>query len=206
MLKILETLEQDSSITPKFEDIFKPLEVEMEKIKVVILDSHPYTSEATGYALETASGKVTPTLKVVFTSLLKSGLSTTLRKDGNLQDWVDQGVLLLNSSFTTKKGYSDVHLHYWTPVIVEILNKLQQSEQPVAFLLLGSTAQAHCLLTQPYMKEPKYHLYAPHPTQEIYGRLKFSDRDDFARVNQFLLDYNQTPIIWDTNLPKTTRS
>lgn len=204
MLSILNQIQEDPNITPKFENIFKPLEVETEKVKVVILDSHPYTSEATGYALETASGQLTPVLKVLFTSLLKSGLSSTLRTNGNLQDWVNQGVLLLNCAFTTKKGYSDVHLSYWEPIVVEVLNTLQKSKHPIAFLFLGSTAQGYLSLLRPYIKEPKLFLYAPHPTQEIYGKLKFSNRGDFAKVNQFLIDHNQTPILWDSNSQKTT--
>ena len=133
------------TIYPSGGNIFRALDsTPLSQVKVVILGQDPYhgPGQAHGLSFSVPNGiKPPPSLKNIYKEL-SSDLGCDIPEHGNLQQWADQGVLLLNSVLTVEKGLAASHQgkgwERFTDALVKILN--QQTEQTV-FMLWGSYAQ-----------------------------------------------------------------
>ena len=82
-----------------------------DQIKVVIIGQDPYHGEnqAHGLCFSVRNGiKVPPSLNNIFKEL-KSDLNIDPPNSGNLSLWAKQGVLMLNSVLTVRKGIANSH-------------------------------------------------------------------------------------------------
>jgi uracil-DNA glycosylase len=193
----------DSQLCPPREQIFRAYELtQPDSVKVVVLGLDPYINmEACGLAFSCQTGKIPPSLRIIFNTLLKCGISAEKRTDGSLGDWANQGVLLLNTVLTTVRGKTLAHGAWdWQKFTGATLKYLAQSQQPIVFLVWGNDAKASCAqYIRPYVNKTKLILENCHPVAEVYGRVKFSDSKCFLQTNEFLQTYNLTPIQWDTS-------
>lgn len=182
-------------------------EIPPEKVKVVILGLDPYIKgEACGFSFSSEVGKIPPSLRIIFNALLKE--FGQKRTDANLEDWVKQGVFLLNTVLTTERGKTLAHGSWgWQNFTGATLKHLAQSPQPVSFMIWGQeakkAAEAYIL---PHIAPNKQVLVNCHPMAEIYGRYKFSEAGHFKQVNDFLVAHHETPILWALNSAPTTLS
>lgn len=91
-------------IYPEPYNIFRSLDI-IDKTKVVILGQDPYYrhGQANGYAFAVNHGvTIPPTLINIFKELEND--IGKYQVDQTLEHWVNQGVLLLNSSLTVSEG------------------------------------------------------------------------------------------------------
>ena len=95
----------EKKIFPKMDDIFRSLSFFPPKdINVVIVDQDQYHSygQANGLAFSVNEGtKLPPSLKNIYKEL-ESDLGIMESKNGNLESWAKQGVLLLNTILTVE--------------------------------------------------------------------------------------------------------
>ena len=121
-LNLLEQISKNlkSSFIPEQQSIFRALQVPPEKVKVIIVGQDPYpnTKHAMGLAFSIPDG-VAPlpkSLKNIFIEL-NNDLAID-RSNGDLSDWANQGVLLINRSLTVEPGKSDVNTQVTRSLLV----------------------------------------------------------------------------------------
>lgn len=195
-----------SFLCPKPNQIFRSLElVSPEQVKVVILGLDPYINgEACGLSFSCTTGKIPPSLRIIFNELKVSGLGAP--SSGDLSLWAHQGVLLLNTILTTVLGTTLAHSNFgWQEITGAILQYLaSKEEQPIVFLIWGQEAKAsRDKYINPFLKGPKLVLSTCHPAAEVYGRVKFTGCNHFAQANDFLLEH-KSPIIQWNSVPTIT--
>lgn len=139
-----------NEITPNPQDIFAAFRLcPWDKLKVVILgmDPYPKVGDAMGLSFSVPTGvKIPHSLNAIYKCLVHSGCITEMPKTGNLSCWAAQGVLLLNTSLTTKKGKTGAHLTIWKQYISTILQAIAAKKQEegvrLIFMLWGNDAQS----------------------------------------------------------------
>ena len=181
----------EDQLSPARELIFAALRIPPTAISCVILGQDPYPKreDACGIAFSVPrSEKLPPTLKNIFREY-QSDTGYPVPFSGDLSSWVDQGVLLLNTSLTCVAGQSLSHSDIgWSEVTSEIL-RVTSATQPVA-ILWGSHAQKY----RPYFEE-EFTLSSPHPSPLSAYRGFFGSKP-FTRANEILTSRGVTPISW----------
>ena len=183
------------TIYPEMENIFNALNVtKYEDVKVVIIGQDPYhePNQAHGLAFSVQDGVEIPPSLVNIYKEIESDLGIKCQKTGNLIRWAKQGVLLLNTSLTVRRGQANSHRGKgWEIFTNEIIKLLSKREKPVVFLLWGSNAQAFA----PQIADHHLILKAPHPSP-LSAYRGFLGCKHFSKTNNFLISQNQTPIDW----------
>jgi uracil-DNA glycosylase len=130
-------------VYPKSGDVFNALRLSLDKVKVVILGQDPYhgPDQAMGLSFSVPDGvAIPPSLKNIYKEL-KTDLGVE-HTTGNLNDWVNQGVLLLNTILTVDCGKPLSHVNQgWEAITDAILKTLVSKREGVVFMLWGKTAQ-----------------------------------------------------------------
>lgn len=198
-MKVLKEDMKTHSIYPKISDIFNAYNsTSFEKVKVVIIGQDPYINygEAHGLAFSVPEGiEIPPSLNNIFQELdndLEGGLE--IPEHGCLQNWANQGVLLLNSVLTVKAGKSKSHVNIgWQSLTNHTVRQLSNiREKGLIFLLWGNDAKEKERLID---TKKHYVLKAAHPSpySASYG---FFGCKHFSKTNRLLELQNLEPINW----------
>ena len=187
---------QTQQIHPDMYHIFEALEkTPYEEVKVVILGQDPYhgPNQAHGLSFSVQPGiKVPPSLKNIYKEL-EADLGISPVSHGYLTSWAEQGVLLLNSVLTVRESQAYSHKGKgWEKLTDEIIQKLNQREKPIVFILWGKPAQQKIS-----MIDTTKHLIisSVHPSPLSAHRGFFGSKP-FSQTNQALLQMGETPINW----------
>jgi uracil-DNA glycosylase len=160
--------------------------------RVVILGQDPYhtpgKADGLAFSIPTGFGGRLDSLGNIFKEIqIDTG---SRRTQTALQDWADQGILLLNTALTVPPGKPKAHAKLgWSTLVAQVLAQLD--DHPRAFILWGGPAQA-------YAKHLAAHhliLQSAHPSPLSAYRGFFGSRP-FSKVNQWLIDQGQEPINW----------
>lgn len=188
-------------ICPPPGQIFRALELTPpESVKCVIIGQDPYHTpgQANGLAFAVNNG-TQPSLDNIFKEL-QSDLGLAIPNTGDLTPWAERGVLLLNTSLTTKAHIPAAHKDWgWDKVTRSILETVSTLPQPIVFLLWGKHAQTAAEGIP--MPENKYVIQSTHPspfsaakptrtTQAFFGSRPFS------KTNAFLAAHGASPVDW----------
>ncbi|MCM2138423.1 uracil-DNA glycosylase [Vagococcus fluvialis] len=182
-------------IFPKEEDIFTALEAtSFEETQVVILGQDPYHGEnqAHGLSFSVLPGeKLPPSLRNIYQEL-ESDVDVT-RTDGYLLPWATQGILLLNTVLTVRKGQAHSHKNKgWEKLTDAIIKKLNLRESPVIFVLWGKPAQSKKAMID---NEKHYIIEAPHPSP-LSAYRGFFGSQPFSVINKLLTEQSKKNIHW----------
>ena len=126
---------------------------------------------------------------------LSIGIDTPF--DGTLQHWIDQGVMLLNSSLSTEQFNAGAHVELWKDFmkrLFKILNDLKLSRQSmhsIVFVFLGKQAQQYADLISNVLH---YKIMRNHPAAETHGSVKFLGF--FGETNEYLMLCGRKIIKW----------
>ena len=184
-------------IYPGMYDIFRALKLTPpESVKAVILGQDPYhrPGQAHGLCFSVNDGvQPPPSLCNIYTEL-QSDIGMPIPRSGNLTRWAEEGVLLLNTTLTVREGAPQSHKGKgWEIFTDRIISILDQSDQPIVFLLWGSPARAKRQL----IRNPKHLvLEAAHPSPLSAYNGFFGCRH-FSRANEFLRQNGLDPIHWE---------
>lgn len=183
------------TIYPEEKNIFNALNsVPFDKVKVVIIGQDPYHEprQAQGMSFSVPEDVDIPPSLVNIMREIESDLGVKCYDNGNLTRWAKQGVLLLNTVLTVRKGMANSHKDKgWEKLTRKIIELLGQRKEPIVFLLWGSYAQSYQNLIAPWHLVLK----APHPSPLSAYRGFFGCKH-FSKCNQFLIEHGQTPIDW----------
>jgi len=186
---------QTHEVYPPRDKIFAAFDLcPFEKVKVVISGQDCYfnPNQAHGLAFSVNKGmKIPPSLINIYKEL-KSDLGIEPPTHGCLRAWAKEGVLLLNSALTVRRGEPGSHIEIWKPFTDKIISILNNSEQPIVFILWGTFSRAKKKL----INNPKNHLLEsahPSPLSAYNG---FFGSKPFSKTNQFLISNKIEPINW----------
>lgn len=184
------------TIYPDMYDIFNALKyTPYENVHVVILGQDPYHGpmQAHGLCFSVKKGVAPPpSLQNIFLEI-HNDVGCSIPHHGELTQWTKQGVLLLNTVLTVRKGQANSHANKgWEILTDNIISLLNSRKEPIVFLLWGRHAQSKAtLITNPH------HLILkcshPSPFSADYG---FFGCRHFSKTNEFLKEHNLPPIDW----------
>lgn len=183
-------------VYPEQDNIFRALKLTpYSNVKVVIVGQDPYHGEreANGLSFSVSPGiKLPPSLKNIYKELYDD-LKIDRKDNGDLTDWAEEGVLLLNSVLTVEKDKPASHRNFgWELLTDYIIKSLNEKNEPVVFILWGNfaknkakyiTNQHHLIITSPH----------PSPFSARYG---FFGSKPFSKANNFLISNGISPIKW----------
>ena len=180
---------------PEYNNIFNVFNhLKYEDVKVVILGQDPYhgEGEAHGLAFSVPKGvKMPPSLNNIFKELNNDlGIKRTIT---DLSDWVDQGVLLLNSVLTVTKDTPGSHKDIgWQEFSDYVISKLNERKKPVVFVLWGNFA----ISKEKLITNPIHHVIkSPHPSP-FSARKGFFGSKPFSKINNYLQKDYHYQIKW----------
>lgn len=183
-------------VYPEQDNIFKALKLTpYSNVKVVIVGQDPYhgENEANGLSFSVSPGiKLPPSLKNIYKELYDD-LKIDRKDNGDLTDWAEQGVLLLNAVLTVEKDKPASHRNFgWELLTDYIIKTLNEKKEPIVFILWGNfaknktkliTNQRHLIITSSH----------PSPFSARYG---FFGSKPFSKANNFLISNDISPIKW----------
>ena len=194
--KFLKEEYKTKTIYPDMYDIFNALRYTAFKdVKAVIIGQAPYhgAGQAHGLCFSVKKGvDIPPSLNNIYKEL-KSDLGIEPPGHGYLEDWAKQGVLMLNTVLTVRAGQAASHRgNGWERFTDHVIEKLNEKQQPVVFLLWGRPAAEKAkIITNPIHLK----LEAPHPSP-LSAHRGFFGCKHFSKANKFLVSKGIEPINW----------
>jgi uracil-DNA glycosylase len=145
LLKTTEFNYNNSTCFPEKSKIFSALNhCSFEKLKIVIIGQDPYhgINQANGLSFSVnSSEKSPPSLRNIFIEI-NNDLKTPLRTNGNLTDWANQGVLLLNSVLSVEIGKPGSHSKIgWETFTDKLIKIISEQKSNIVFMLWGGYAK-----------------------------------------------------------------
>lgn len=169
-------------LCPDYQDIFNAFMMNPTDVRVLILGMDPYINgEANGLAFSVKNGyKITPSLRNIFKEL-KDDVGVE-RTNTSLEDWRDQGILLLNTSLTTLKGKTGSHISLWKNVMEKILKKINTLDNLKIVVLWGNHAKKFSSVFSTKIILSSSH---PSPLGAHKGDDKFFGSKPFSKISKY---------------------
>lgn len=188
---------QTHMVYPPEKDVFNALKYSsLADTKVVIFGQDPYhePGQAHGMCFSVNKGIVVPPSLINIYKEIETDLGIKPPPHGYLADWAGQGVLLLNTVLTVRRGEANSHRGKgWETFTDRVTEALNEREKPMVFILWGANAREKAkLITN------KEHMIitGAHPSPLSAWKGFFGGRY-FSKANRFLEITGQTPINWE---------
>lgn len=182
-------------VYPPRDMIFNAFELTpYDKIKVVILGQDCYHGEGQAMGLSFSvpkNIKIPPSLRNIFKEIENEyGIK---RENGDLSDWAEQGVFLLNTHLTVLEGKPLSHKKIgWEMFTDEVIKYIELNDSPIVYLLWGNEAQKkEKLITNPN----HIVLKSVHPSPLSASR-GFFGNNHFIGCNNYLRNNGIEEINW----------
>ncbi len=198
-LKLREFLKYEYShydVYPNMYDIFNSLKyTSYNSVKAVILGQDPYhePGQAHGLCFSVKKGTpLPPSLRNIYKELY-SDLGIPPAKHGELISWAQNGVLMMNTVLTVRRGQANSHKnHGWEIFTDRVIELLNRREKPIVFILWGGNARSKTkLITNPN----HFILQSAHPSP-LSAYNGFFGNKHFSKTNEFLVQHGIEPIDW----------
>ena len=189
---------ETKSVLPEQSKVFRAfIDCPFNEVKVIVLGLDPYIKkeQACGlaFAIEDDCTMIPASLKFIAEEVERSlydGMNLSF--DYSLQNWVKQGVLLINTALTVVEGKTGSHSIMWRE-FTEMIFKTLSAKNRIVFLLLGKQAQEYKRFILP--KHPV--VEAPHPAAASYNpKISIVGSNCFVKVNEELSNLNYNEIKW----------
>ncbi len=183
-------------IYPKGSEIFNALNTTgFKAVKVVILGQDPYhgAGQAHGLAFSVRAGvPIPPSLQNIYKEI-RNDFGPSVRSDGDLTHWAQQGVLLLNATLTVEQAQAGSHQNKgWEEFTDSIIRTVSVHHDHVVFMLWGSYAQKKGA----FIEHAKHLvLQAPHPSP-LSAHRGFLGCGHFKTANDYLVKHGKPAINW----------
>ena len=198
---ILDVVRQERKagkvIYPPAQDVFNAFKAtEFAQVKVVILGQDPYhgPQQAHGLSFSVRKGiAIPPSLINIYKELADDIAGFNIPQHGYLQDWAEQGVLLLNTVLTVRAGQAHSHATLgWETFTDRVIASLNGGRENVVFMLWGSHAQKKGAMID---RNKHLVLTAAHPSPLSAYRGFFGCKH-FSQANAYLQAHGLKPIDW----------
>ena len=167
-----------------------------DNLKVVIIGQDPYhgDDEANGLCFSVNEGIANPpSLKNIFKEIENDvGFA---KKNGNLQRWASQGVLLLNATLTVEKDRANSHKNLgWKIFTDAVIEKINAEKKDIVFLLWGNFAKNK---GKKIDRNKHLVLESGHPSPlSANKKMWFLEKKQFSHTNVFLKSRGISEIDW----------
>ncbi len=167
-----------------------------DKVKVVILGQDPYhgPNQAHGLCFSVNDGVPFPPSLLNIFKELQDDVKKPIPKTGNLQQWANQGILLLNATLTVRAAEAGSHQNKgWEEFTDAAIHHLNKEKEGLVFMLWGSYAQKKGKIV-----DGKKHLVlkAVHPSPLAANRGGWFGQKHFSACNEYLISKGKVPINW----------
>ena len=192
--RLEQATSEGANIAPPAPLVLRALEMPLDSVRVLIIGQDPYPIEGDAigraFAVSVTTHVIPQSLKNIF-SELQADVHCVSSPSPDLQQWVDQGVMLLNRCLTVEIGNSAGHKAWgWQLLTDAIVELLVQRQAPLVAILWGNQAQevTGLLGSVPIVA-------SAHPSPLSAHRGFFGSRP-FSTANQLLLGQGSPPISW----------
>lgn len=193
---LLAEKQQGKEIYPPGPLIFNAFDhTPFDQVKVVILGQDPYhgPGQAHGLCFSVPEGVRPPPSLVNIFKEIERDLGGAVSRNGNLEHWADQGVLLLNATLTVQQGLAGSHQGKgWERFTDAVIDRLNRERDGIVFMLWGSYAQKKGALID---RQRHLVLTAPHPSP-LSAHRGFLGCGHFSMANDYLKSLGKAPINW----------
>ena len=203
------------TIFPPRQAVFRAFSTDLNDIKVVIIGQDPYHTPgaAMGLAFSVPSSeKIPPSLINIYKEIdsdlgqlyidlktMNPGLNLNKEdyqhnnKTGDLSNWAEQGVLLLNNVLTVEAHLAGSHRNKGWEIFTEnTIKYLNEMRSHLVFILWGRDARSK----KPLIDETKHLiLESAHPSP-LSAHAGFFGSRPFTKTNAFLADHGLEKIKW----------
>jgi uracil-DNA glycosylase len=165
-----------------------------DQVKVVLLGQDPYPTpgHAHGLCFSVCPGVAIPaSLRNIYKEL-QADLGIPPAKQGCLESWARQGILMLNAVLTVRSGASNSHAKKgWEIFTDAALKAVNARPEPAVFVLWGAYAgKKKSLIDSRHAVIESAH---PSPLSASHG---FFGSRPFSKINASLEGYGRKPIEW----------
>ncbi len=191
LIQTIDAYVQQRDIAPSYDYIFRALSQPLDSTRVVLFGQDPYPTlghaHGLAFSVETSVTSLPASLRNIFKEL-QSDLGIT-RSLGDLSDWCDQGVMLINRILTTDVGKSLAHEKLgWQEITTSVAQILGKND--VIAVLWGNSASE---LKSFFPDENVVASVHPSPLSAYRG---FFGSKPFSQVNAKLLLKGHNTISW----------
>jgi uracil-DNA glycosylase len=166
-----------------------------DNVKAVIIGQDPYhgPGQAHGLCFSVLKNVAFPPSLVNIFKEIHDDIKTPLPKNGDLERWADQGVLLLNAILTVRAHQAGSHQNKgWEQLTDAAINKLANQKDHLVFLLWGTYAQKKGAFID---RSLHLVLESAHPSP-LSAENGFFGNKHFSKTNKYLEQHNIEPIVW----------
>ena len=193
---LVQEKQSGKRIFPKGNEYFRALDLTPpDQVRAVILGQDPYhgDGQAHGLCFSVQPGVRPPPSLINIYKELQDDLGIAPRQHGFLEHWAKEGVLLLNSVLTVRRGEAGSHQgRGWENFTDSIIREVDALDHPVVFFLWGSHAQKKAAFVN---RQKHLVLKAPHPSP-LSAHRGFLGCKHFSQANAFLEEKGLKPIDW----------
>ncbi|MEY3217997.1 MAG: hypothetical protein RLY96_460 [Actinomycetota bacterium] len=191
LIESIDSFISNRSVTPDYNLIFRALNQPIESTRVVIFGQDPYPTKGhahgLAFSIDSSITNLPASLRNIYKELF-ADLGIT-RTHGDLSDWADQGVMLINRVLSTEIGKSLAHEKIgWQEITERVAQVL--GERDVIAVLWGSTALP---LKQFFHEQSVITSVHPSPLSAYRG---FFGSSPFSQVNAMLRSKGLKEINW----------
>jgi uracil-DNA glycosylase len=198
-LKLLNFLliesQEGRRFVPELKYVFNAFEqCSLKDLSVVFVGYDPYPQILVPDGLCFSCSRqprVEKSLDFMFKELILQYPNASLNPD--LKHWANQGILLFNSSLTTRPGKPGAHSLIWKEFTILILDYLAWNKPDLLYVFFGKNAQEFAKL----VPDSNYKKLLIHPAAAAHNHSERWDSQNlFVEINEMLLRLNKKPINW----------
>lgn len=170
-----------------------------EAVKVLIFGQDPYhgPNQAHGLSFSVPRDvRIPPSLRNIFAELRDDigGNLPGFGREGLLDGWAEQGVLLLNRVLTVTEGEAGSHQGFgWEPLTEAVVKWASSSSRPLVVILWGKWAES---LAGAFSQSMHKVLISAHPSP-LSAHRGFKGSQPFSRTNAWLEAHGADPVDWN---------
>ena len=212
LMNEVAAMRDTQTVYPAQDDILNALAYTApDAVRAVILGQDPYhePGQAMGLSFSVPQGqKLPPSLRNIYKEMA-ADLGCEAPKSGDLTNWAEQGVLLLNTTLTVREHAANSHSKLgWQVLTHYLIEKCFALPQPVVFLAWGrfavgliEEARSHAGTTGATTLANKFVLASTHPSPLSAGRSSaglpaFLGSHPFSQTNELLEGAGAQAIDW----------
>jgi uracil-DNA glycosylase len=195
---LLKDAQEGRRFTPVLKQVFRAFEeCPYKDLKCVIIGQDPYPGENTadGIAFSSSNTGIVPSsLKFMFKELEATVYPTKgYEWNPDLTRWSNQGILLINSAFTTTVNNIGQHYQLWKPFMEFLFDLLHYDNPGVIYAFLGKVAQGWT----GHAPENSFKLLASHPNSAAHNKNEHWDSDNlFNKITDLMWKHYKHKMIW----------
>ena len=212
LMNEVAAMRDTQTVYPAQDDILNALAYTApDAVRAVILGQDPYhePGQAMGLSFSVPQGqKLPPSLRNIYKEMA-ADLGCEAPKSGDLTNWAEQGVLLLNTTLSVREHAANSHSKLgWQVLTHYLIEKCFALPQPVVFLAWGrfavgliEEARSHAGATGATTLANKFVLASTHPSPLSAGRSSaglpaFLGSHPFSQANELLEGAGAQAIDW----------